>query len=103
MSHCFRIESIKARKNHTCTYCGSNIHKGELHFKWASVDDHFFTNRCHHECTEQMGGGGYDSYGNERPPYRLTNYGLVLLYQKWGLPIDKAQNYERPVLMLGQL
>lgn len=100
--HCFNITPRKARKNHRCTCCGGIIHSGELYLRWANVDDGFFTNKAHHECYSEIK-GEYDLYDIERPDHRLTNLGLVLLYEKWGWRTDRVKNYQRPVLITGLL
>ncbi len=102
MSHCFSLTYRKARKNHRCTSCGQPIHKNELYLHWANVDDHFFTNKLHFECYDTIS-GEYNLYAQGRPPHRLTNHGLVLLFEKWGWPTTVAENYKRPVIPMGYL
>jgi hypothetical protein len=103
MSHCFSSTPRKARKNHNCTACAGKIYAGEIYMTWASVDDCFYTSKVHPECFENMGSEEY-SYGDyDRPDYRLTNLGLLLLFEKWGWRTDQVKNYQRPVLTLGLL
>lgn len=100
--HCFNTESRKARKKHTCTYCGDTIHPKELYLHWSNVDDHFFTNKVHFECYGEIK-GEYYPYHSERPLHRLTNLGLVLFYERRGWPTSEIENYQRPVIPFGYL
>lgn len=103
--HVFNSTYRKARTKHTCTCCSQTIHEKEIYIYWVNVDDHFFTNKMHPECYQCLFDryyGEYNAYDNDRPPWRLTNHGLVLLFEKLGFPTFAAENYERPVLPLGQ-
>ena len=74
MSFCTEKQNIVARKPHQCTWCGQQIDKGERHLMWKSVDDSWFTNRMHPECSEACheecsywGDWEYSPYSNDRP------------------------------------
>lgn len=42
----------KARKAHTCTWCGEGIAIGEIYKRWMSFGDRAFTNNMHIECAD---------------------------------------------------
>jgi len=45
------IEVKKARKSHTCWWCGEQIEKGHPYIKWVNVDGNdFFQVKVHPEC-----------------------------------------------------
>lgn len=71
---CTDRQTIVARKEHQCTWCGQPIAKGESHQMWKSVDGGWFTNRMHPECVQacneecsEWNDDEYHPYDNERP------------------------------------
>ena len=65
------VEYRKARKEHSCTYCGESIPSGSS-YAWQSgnYEGRWFTSKMHLECFEDMcenGDGEYTPYSNERP------------------------------------
>lgn len=71
---CAETETVKARKPHTCTWCGQQINPGDTYKRWNSVDGKWFTNKMHPECHEacddecrEWGEYEYTPYTNERP------------------------------------
>lgn len=45
------IEGSKASKEHTCTWCGQAINKGEKYIHWLSIDAETpVVNKLHPEC-----------------------------------------------------
>lgn len=37
--HSTDLEKLKARKDHTCTWCNRKIEKGSVYHRWATFDD----------------------------------------------------------------
>jgi hypothetical protein len=63
--------TLKARKEHRCTWCGQTIIVGEKYVRWASYDGGYCdTNKMHDECHEVAVADGpfeYCLYEGERP------------------------------------
>lgn len=69
-----------ARKPHRCTYCGEAINIGDKYETWRSVDDGWFTNKMHPECSADMSESGeyeYSTYCNDRPSAELIEQGAT--------------------------
>lgn len=71
---CTQAELILAGKEHVCTWCAEKILKGEQYYRWASVDDTWYTSKMHVECRDACledhacyGDNEYMPYNNERP------------------------------------
>lgn len=58
-----------AAKEHCCTWCGEPIKKAYPYYRWASVEDKWFTNKMHPECRDVLleCPGEYVAFINERP------------------------------------
>ena len=49
-------DSIVARKEHRCWWCGEPIHKGDTYTRWTTVDNgDFQQTRTHPECAAAWG------------------------------------------------
>lgn len=80
---CSDVETVKARKEHVCTWCGEKILTGASYLKWTNVDDCWFTNKMHPLCDKaraedvrQLGEGSYIPYENERPAPFSQSFGV---------------------------
>jgi len=49
-THTLPTKAVKGTKAHKCTWCGTEIAKGEQHHYWRSVGDGFTENRMHGPC-----------------------------------------------------
>lgn len=47
---CTPIETVTARKRHTCTWCARPILPGATYSRWKSFDDSWQTSKMHPEC-----------------------------------------------------
>lgn len=47
-----RDEMIKARKEHTCEFCGQKIKKGETYHSQVNTSHEIYTFRTHKKCQE---------------------------------------------------
>ena len=51
MSTTFAEKTVKARKDHRCDYCETQIPAGSTYFKWTGIyDGDFNAGKAHHEC-----------------------------------------------------
>ena len=49
-THTLPTKAVKGTKAHKCTWCGTEIAKGDQHHYWRSVGDGFTENRMHGPC-----------------------------------------------------
>lgn len=49
-THTLPTKNVVGTKPHKCTWCGTEIKKGEQHHYWRSVGDGFTENRMHGGC-----------------------------------------------------